>query len=472
MRKVWRIVRLLNRPWYLKYFLLSAATWTYLVNIGLLSHQSLDSSRDTPLNPAENLYFLPKNDSLDAVFAPLEKYREMVDCPAIAEGNVESIRRAKRWRFDDSFVWESIYPSYDRCETIKSMFSFAERPLSREEALYPLAYGMLLYHNSVQILYLLSAIYQPQNQFCIAIDSKASMAFKREMKIIASCFPNIHIIYVPPISWCGYSVTKGVLACLDSLTKLKAEWNYYQYLSGTDLPLKTNLEMVRIFKALNGSFNSGISDFPGYRIRTQTRWAPLPLFKSSLSATFTRASATYFFSHRKTAELVVYLSKTECSDESLWTTLAGNPEYLQVPGGFNARLFRKKLLAIFDTLEYYRGRTRFGLYRPEKYYISRFQTWFTDRRPCYGKLVQLSCVYGLRDLPGLLARPELVAHKFYMDYQTATFFCVYEAVRRRTLDPNREFNAKEYGMLPGPRMMRGEQLEDMDVPSPSAFDFF
>uniref|UniRef100_A0A1I7Z6F9 Core-2/I-Branching enzyme n=1 Tax=Steinernema glaseri TaxID=37863 RepID=A0A1I7Z6F9_9BILA len=471
MRYVWRVIRFLNRHWYLKYWLLSITLWTYTFNFRLLSQKTFTSDPHSPLTP-DNLYFLPNNDSLDVVFAPLEEYEEMVNCSAIAEGDARAIRRAKRWKFDGSFVWETIYPSYDRCKTIKSMFSFADRPLSREEALFPLAYGMLLYQNSVQVLYLLSAIYQPQNQFCIAIDSKASTTFKRQMEIIANCFPNIHIIYVPPISWCGYSVTKGVFACLQSLIKLKSEWNYYQYLSGTDLPLKTNLEMVRIFKAMNGSFNSGIADYPYYRIREQTRWAPLPLFKSSLSATFSRASASYLLGHRKTTELLFYVSKTECSDESLWTTLAGNPEYLQVPGGFNAALLRKKLLSNFDTLEHYRGRTRFGLYRPEKYYISRFQTWFTDRQPCYGKLVQFSCVYGIRDIPAILARPELVAHKFYLDYQPAAFFCTYEAVRRRTLSPNLDFDAREYAKLPGPRMMRGERLEDIDVLSPMAYQFF
>ncbi|EYC18183.1 hypothetical protein Y032_0028g1719 [Ancylostoma ceylanicum] len=40
-----------------------------------------------------------------------------------------------------------------------------------------------------------------------------------------------------------------------------------QYLSGTDLPLRTNLEMVRIMKALNGSINTDVEQFEQDRYR-------------------------------------------------------------------------------------------------------------------------------------------------------------------------------------------------------------
>ena len=35
----------------------------------------------------------------------------------------------------------------------------------------------------------------------------------------------------------------------------------FQYLSGSDLPVRTNLEMVRVMKALNGSINSDVDVF-------------------------------------------------------------------------------------------------------------------------------------------------------------------------------------------------------------------
>ena len=61
-----------------------------------------------------------------------------------------------------------------------------------------------------------------------------------------------------------------------------------------------------------------------------------------------------------------------------------------------------------------------------------------------GKSVMASCVYGVGDVAQLLRRPELMAHKFYMDFEPAAYFCVYEAVRRRALDveSQRRFRGK------------------------------
>ncbi|KAK0401922.1 hypothetical protein QR680_016052 [Steinernema hermaphroditum] len=363
------------------------------------------------------------NTSLNEIFEKLGNYKEMVNCDNLVNSNIEAMRLAKRWNFNSSEVWPTIYEAPDRCAKIRGMFAFINDPLSPEEESYALAYGMLVYQNSLQILYMLSALYQPQNQFCIAIDCKASEEFMQEMETIAGCFGNIHILYVPRVQWCGFTVVKAVFTCLEFLNAQMSDWKYYQYLSGGDLPLKTNLEMVRIFKALNGSFNSVIADYPAYRAMSPHKPPPFTLWKSSLSATFSRQSADYIVKSPQTAELLSFLSKTECSDESIWTTLAGNMH--QLPGSFNAWSMRSKILEVLGTLAYARGRTEFGLYQPQKYYISRFQVWSNVFMPCYGKNVRGSCSYGVRDIPGLLARPELVAHKFDLDFQPAAFFCLF-----------------------------------------------
>uniref|UniRef100_A0A1I7Z7Q4 DUF2612 domain-containing protein n=1 Tax=Steinernema glaseri TaxID=37863 RepID=A0A1I7Z7Q4_9BILA len=139
-------------------------------------------------------------------------------------------------------------------------------------------------------------------------------------------------------------------------------------------------------------------------------------------------------------------------------------------GGFNSWVVRQKLEQVFGTVAYARGRTEFGLYQPEKYYISRFQTWSYGFMPCYGKNVRGSCCYGVRDVPGLLARPELVAHKFSLDFQPAAFFCTYEAVRKRSFHPNFDFDARNYADLPGPRMLAGKSVTV--VRSPTGLNFF
>lgn len=71
-----------------------------------------------------------------------------------------------------------------------------------------------------------------------------------------------------------------------------------------------------------------------------------------------------------------------------------------------------------------------------------------------------SCVFGVDDVSSLLQRPQLVAHKFYLDFQPAAFFCVYQKVRERALYDITQFNDAPYGDLPGPRMKRGESVEE------------
>uniref|UniRef100_A0A914Q4L5 Uncharacterized protein n=1 Tax=Panagrolaimus davidi TaxID=227884 RepID=A0A914Q4L5_9BILA len=83
--------------------------------------------------------------------------------------------------------------------------------------------------------------------------------------------------------------------------------------------------MVRIFKALNGTFNANVYDVFQFRYLNRGP-LPLPILISSLSATFSRASANVISKHPLVYKLLNFLQKTHCPDESMWATLAGNPE--------------------------------------------------------------------------------------------------------------------------------------------------
>lgn len=74
-----------------------------------------------------------------------------------------------------------------------------------------------------------------------------------------------------------------------------------------------------------------------------------------------------------------------------------------------------------------------------------------------------SCVYGVRDLPTLILRSELVAHKFYLDFQPAGYFCLYESVRKRALDRKNqvEFSAEPYGALPQVQLTKGKHIDEL-----------
>ncbi|CAK5089163.1 unnamed protein product [Meloidogyne enterolobii] len=153
---------------------------------------------------------------------------------------------------------------------------------------------MVTHKSVIQTMTMVSSVYQPQNAYCIVVDDKSSDEFLKKIQMLADCFPNIFVLY----------------------------------LSGVDLPLKTNLEMVRIFKQLNGTINADVLPFERYRVRL-TKGSikpPLPLWKSSLSALISREAADAMVKSDKVLDLLNYLQYTWCSDESLWATIAGNPE--------------------------------------------------------------------------------------------------------------------------------------------------
>ena len=88
--------------------------------------------------------------------------------------------------------WKQFEATPDTCVTLRKTFTFYSKPLSQEEAEYPLAYGMLVYKDIRQLLYVLAAFYHPQNAYCIAVDGRASGAFRKQIETLQSCFPNIH----------------------------------------------------------------------------------------------------------------------------------------------------------------------------------------------------------------------------------------------------------------------------------------
>ncbi|KIH52241.1 hypothetical protein ANCDUO_17658 [Ancylostoma duodenale] len=56
---------------------------------------------------------------------------------------------------------------------------------------------MLVHKDVAQVLMLLSAIYQPQNQFCIAVDGNSDEKFWRIITELARCYPNIQVFEIP-----------------------------------------------------------------------------------------------------------------------------------------------------------------------------------------------------------------------------------------------------------------------------------
>ncbi|KAF7627270.1 hypothetical protein Mgra_00009445, partial [Meloidogyne graminicola] len=396
-------------------------------------------------------------------------------CERMTEGklDLEELKKLKEWKFtanDEIIKNGEIFNQ--KCNIIKEKFPFIEEPLSVEEREFPLAYGMLFYKSAFQVYMMMSAIYQPQNHYCIMIDQKSSKEFKNSILLLSDCFPNIFVMSsVVPTGWCEFGLARALYNCIKYLTESQHKWEYFQYLSGFDLPLKTNLEMVRIFKQLHGSINMEVSLYQSNRLgkEVQNIKPPLTLWKSSMSSLFPRKATEEMIASNKVNELMNFLQHTVCSDETIWATIAGNPEELKISGGFNASAFFNERTEcvknkkgdmntiIKEEVKSMGERHPNEEFLPDNYYISRYQVWGdSSLHKCYGKFVSASCVFGINDIPILIKRPELVQHKMYLDYQPAAYFCLWKTIYERSLDwkKQKEFKATAYSELPTVKYLR------------------
>lgn len=148
----------------------------------------------------------------------------------------------------------------------------------------------------LQVIRQLSAFYWPQNLYCITYDLKSSESFAKIVRNLAeNCFKNV---IVPEkqylMHWCSKGQLLATRSCVEALNaRTDHPWKYFQYLSGFDLPLRTNYEMVQIMKILNGSSDSVIRAVPHHDYSKDSPNIPgnLTPLKGSMSVTFSRASA-------------------------------------------------------------------------------------------------------------------------------------------------------------------------------------
>lgn len=97
-------------------------------------------------------------------------------------------------------------------------------------------------------------IYRPQNLYCIHADAKSSAALQRAIRAISSCFSNVFVASKSiDVHWAEFSLLEAELICLRELFERPVHWHYYVNVMGREFPLRTNQELVKIFKAYNGS---------------------------------------------------------------------------------------------------------------------------------------------------------------------------------------------------------------------------
>ncbi|WAQ94660.1 GCNT1-like protein, partial [Mya arenaria] len=181
---------------------------------------------------------------------------------------------------------------------------------TEEEKQFPIAFSILIHTEVKQAETLLRAIYRPQNLYCIHVDTKSSAAFYEEILAISSCFDNVFLSSQRfDVKWGTMSVLEPEIECMKDLWNKSVSWKYFINLTGQEIPLRTNLELVKILKAYNGAVHIAAS----------------------------RGYVDYLLHDQRAKDLLEWTRKTDIPDETYFSTLNANP-HLNVPGSYNGDL--------------------------------------------------------------------------------------------------------------------------------------
>ena len=207
---------------------------------------------NSPTSPSIPSTSKPQLDQRTTLFnLPNPRY----DCPAMLAGDNNAIREAKYYMYVNKrkplsgFDYRSMARN---CEAFTKTRGYIMEPLSEEESEFPIAFSILMHSSIEQAERLLRAIYQPQNYYCIHIDSKTDSPITSAMEAITNCFPNVFITsQSETVYWGHISIIHAEMHCMKELMQYK--WKYFINLSGQMFPLHSNRELVKILKLYDGA---------------------------------------------------------------------------------------------------------------------------------------------------------------------------------------------------------------------------
>ena len=151
--------------------------------------------------------------------------------------------------------WEGFASRYKTlsCTEIRREFSNLFY-VSETEKDFPIAYVLVVYTNVGQMLRFLQSIYRPHNLYCIHPDARQGHGFADYFQAVARCVHNIFVVFKPvEVYYAHISILDAQLNCMQDLVEYPdSSWKYVINLTGREVPLKTNREIVGHLKELNG----------------------------------------------------------------------------------------------------------------------------------------------------------------------------------------------------------------------------
>ena len=316
--------------------------------------------------------------------------------------------------------------------------------VSQEERDFPIAYIFVVYTNARQVVRLLKAIYRPQNLYCIHPDAKQGEEFASVFRQISRCLENVFVASkLEKVYYQHHTIMDSQLNCMEDLMKYESSrWVYVINLCGRELPLKTNQEIVKSLKRLNGASavvntpvsskgyitkdrftNKAVEDYVTGKLHyIRARVGPPPhhikLYKSTNFVAITRPFVKFILHGQKAIDFRNYLKDVKIPEEEFFASLAELPG---VPGG-NPPPEKRVPMPVIDQ---YIWLNKYG--QPRKY-----------KQSCYGRHVHFVCILTVGDLPEIyrLGVNNPKQHFFFNKYFMEDDHVVMDCMEQRLLQQN------------------------------------
>ncbi|VDP67315.1 unnamed protein product [Echinostoma caproni] len=345
--------------------------------------------------------------SLPVFLATKEQLCPVVVSPPLNEAfgdTLASFTRVEEW------PWQ-LHTNHG-CQAFKKIAG-EEPMIAQEEFEYPLAFSFNIHTGFTQFARLLRAVFRKHNAYCIHVDRKSEMAFRNQVRILAKCFGNN--VYVIPeqesysIHWGDFGPLEAWILCAKHFLQLSSvRWKYMLNGSGQEFPLRTNWELVKALKALNGSNiiesdypHSGRSRAPYQELSFKITW-----FKGSVYTALRRDMVRFALTSKYAREILHAIrsetDKRRLQDEIFFPTLAYNPQF-NAPGGC-PKVHRPNESD------------------PRSMFVGRYVEWYTT---CLSKKSRRAvCIMGVKNIPKLTRRQEFFVNKFIYDFQPLAYDCL------------------------------------------------
>jgi hypothetical protein len=202
---------------------------------------------------------IPEKTSLTKKFFEyLQPFYYPVSCQNLYESDSDELKHALALLSDlknPSLISDQRYNitkdqcQYYRSERFNEKFHREDTNINRQ---FPLAFTILMFENVEQFERLLRVIYRPQNFYCVHVDNDALPNVLQGVKSIVQCFENIILASKQEkVLYATFSRLQADLNCMGDLIKYPS-WKYLLNVANTELPLKTNSELVKILSIYRG----------------------------------------------------------------------------------------------------------------------------------------------------------------------------------------------------------------------------